>query len=200
MAVTVWAMRQDRPLTEEETQRLTALLPPARRERLERQRVRAKREEALCAYGLLTLALRRQYGLRELPPICQTEKGKPLFCDPRTVFFSLSHTEGAVLAAVADRNVGADVEKIRPVGRKLQEQLGADTAEDFFRCWVRREARSKRTGEGIASMLREEPPPGPGEFCFALELFEGYAACVAAEEPQPPRVQTVSQEELLREL
>ena len=198
MAVTVWAMRLERPLTEAETRRLTALLPPARRERLERQQVRAKREEALCAYGLLTLALRRQYGLRELPPIYQTEKGKPLFFEPQYIFFSISHTEGAVLAAVAEGSVGADIEKVRPVGRKLQEQMGAETAEAFFRCWVRREARSKRSGEGIASMLREEPPLERGETCFALSLFEGYEACVAAEEP--PCVKTVSQEELLREL
>jgi len=198
VAVTVWATRLCRPLTENETERLTAILPPARRERLGRQRVRAKREEALCAYGLLRYALREQFGLSEISSVYLTEKGRPLFSDFPHLFFSVSHTEGAVLAAVAECPVGVDIERIRPVGQRMLQLGETDTPEAFFRDWVRREARGKRTGEGIGPMMRQEPPAAEGEYCHELAVFSGYAACAAAEEAQLPRVRLVPLEDLLR--
>jgi len=197
MAVTIWALRLCRPLTEDETKRLTALLPPARRKRLERQQVRAKREETLCAYGLLRYALREQFGWDEIPSVYLTEKGCPLFSDFPHLFFSISHTEGAVLAAVAERPVGVDIERIRPVGQRMLELTEADTPEAFFRSWVRREARGKRTGEGIGPMMRREPPFAEEEYCHALAVFSGYVACAATEDAQLPRVWTVPLEDLL---
>ena len=58
MAIKLWAAELERPLTAEETERLTALLPPGRRERLLRVKDPARRREPLCAYLLLRLALR----------------------------------------------------------------------------------------------------------------------------------------------
>lgn len=200
MAVTVWATRLCRPLTEDEAERLTAILPPARRERLGRQRVREKREEALCAYGLLRYGLRERFGWNEIPSVYLTEKGRPLFSDFPDLFFSVSHTEGAVLAAAAEHPVGVDIERIRPVGQRTLRLAETDTPEVFFRSWVRREARSKRTGEGIGPLMRREPPAAEGEYCHELAVFSGYAACAAAEEPQPPRVRVVPLEELLRSI
>lgn len=199
MAVTVWAARLDRPLTEEETGALLPLLPPERRERLERQKLRAKREEALCAYALLRFALRERFGWQEIPSVYLTEKGKPLFSDFPNIFFSLSHTEGAVLAAVADHPVGADIERIRPVGERMLKLAETDVPELFFKSWVRREARGKRGGDGIGPMLRREPPLAPEEACFALELFPEYAAGVSVEgEAQMPQVRIVSLEAILK--
>ena len=54
------------------------------------------------------------------------------------------------------------------------------TEEEFFRCWVRREARTKRSGDGIATMMRSETPLWYGETYYEIETFPGYAAGVAA--------------------
>ena len=48
MAVELWAMQLERPLTAEETEVLTALLPSGRRARLERIRDAARRQEPLA--------------------------------------------------------------------------------------------------------------------------------------------------------
>ena len=196
MPIGLWAVRLDRPLTEEETRGLLALLPAERRERLLHASVK-KREEPLCAYGVLRLALNRTYAWQTLPQMARTERGKPYFLELPNVHFSLSHTEGAVLAGISDRPLGVDIERIRPVSHLLLDSMEKGR-EDFFSVWVRREARSKRTGIGMGAMLREEPPMEEGEGYIALEIFPGYAAGVSAQATDlPGTLRVCSLEELI---
>ena len=141
MPIGLWAVRLDRPLTEEETAELMSLLPAERRERLLRTGLE-KRREPLCVYGVLRLALCRTYGWQTLPQMVCTDRGKPYFPEFSGVHFSLSHTEGAVLAGVADEPIGVDIERIRPVSRRLMERMPSGTEDDFFRIWVRRVSTS----------------------------------------------------------
>ena len=68
MPIGLWAARLERPLTGEETEGLTNLLPPGRRERLLRVKDPARRREPLCAYLLLRLALGRSSGYCPFSP------------------------------------------------------------------------------------------------------------------------------------
>lgn len=180
MSVTVWATRLERPLTEKEAAALLRLLPVQRRERLLRGKQPERRREPLCAYFMLRCAVLERYRWAELPEIAIESTGKPWFPDHPEVCFNLSHTGGAVLTGVADGPVGVDIERMRRVKPQMMRRLQAETEEEFFRRWVRLEARSKRSGAGVAAMLDGEPPPQPGEFYQELELFPGYAAGVAA--------------------
>lgn len=121
--------------------------------------------------------------LQELPPLALTEQGKPYFPDVPAVHFSLSHTNGAVLAALSAAPVGVDVERLRPVGTRIMHRL-ADTQDPtaFFDHWVRREALTKQNGMGVGASLHREPAAQAGVRCQALDLFPGYAAAVASEE------------------
>lgn len=189
--MTLWACRITRPLTEAEEAHLTALLPPERRARLARTRSEARRREALCAYAALLCALRERFGWRALPEVTRSAAGKPGFADYPDVHFSLSHTAGAVLVGVDCRPIGVDIEAIRPMRRAAMVALtGEETEEAFFRCWVRREARVKRTGTGAS--LRRELPETAGERCCYVETFPGFAACAAltggAGEPEVRRL------------
>lgn len=197
--VTLWTARLDRPLTGEEESLLLTRLPPERRQRLERVRQTEQRREPLCTYALLGWALRETLGWEKLPPVILTERGKPYFPDFPQVQFSLSHTDGAVLAGVSDRAIGVDIERIRPVGERLRRRVAGDAGEEaFFRLWVRREARAKRSGDGIGAMHRPEPPLEAGEFYHALETFPGCAAGVACgEEAHPGKPREVRLEDLI---
>lgn len=187
MPIALWAARLERPLTERETAMLLDMLPPERRERILRLKQPEKRREPLCAYLILRLALREQYQWREFPEICLSPRGKPCFPEHPEVHFNLGHTSGAVLVGLSDRPLGVDIEKIRPVSRRAMGALaGAVTEEDFFRSWVRREARAKCSGDGIGPTLRAEALPEPGEFYHPLDTFSGYAAGVAARSPDMP--------------
>ena len=141
MPIQVWLARMERPLTEQEYGDMMALLPDARRERLEKL-PKEKHQEVLCAYLLLRMALWEQRGWRDLPRIGVDELGKPFFPDHPDTHFSLSHTAGAAAAALADTPVGVDIERVRPVSVRAMERIaGVRTEAAFFRSWVRREAR-----------------------------------------------------------
>ena len=179
MAIDLWAVRLERGLTDRETELLMGLLPPERRERLLRLRPEEKRREPLCAYLTLCMAL------------ALTELGKPYFPEHPDVHFNISHTTGAVLVGVSGEPVGVDIEKIRPVSRRAMQRLAAaSTEKEFFQSWVRREARSKRSGAGISTMMRSESPLQYGEYYCELDVFDGYVAGVATrskELPEPVR-------------
>ena len=180
MPIELWAVRLERSVTERETDTMLALLPAERRERLLRQRKPEKRREPLCAYLMLRHALWEQYHWRELPPICCTSLGKPYFPDYPQVQFNISHTTGAVLVGLSDEPIGVDIEHIRPVSQRTMRRLAdAVTEKAFFQCWVRREARVKRAGNGIGVMLESETPLQQGEHFYFLDTFPGYVAGVA---------------------
>ena len=188
MSIELWAARLERPLTERETEAMLPLLPPERQERLLRIKQSEKRREPLCAYLILRHALWEQYRWRELPPIRLTSLGKPYFPDFPEVHFNLSHTTGAVLVALSGEPVGVDIEHIRPVSERAMRRLADVTTERaFLQSWVRREARVKRTGSGIVTMMRTEAPLNRGEFYYEVDAFHGYAAGVAAGQPEPPQ-------------
>lgn len=191
------AVRLERSLTAEEEAVLLPLMPAERRERLLRVKQPERRGEPLCAYALLGLALSERYGWRTLPELAVTERGRPFFPGAPEVHFSLSHTGGAALAAVSDRPVGVDVERLRPVrAAALRRTEGAASETEFFQSWVRREARCKLRGVGVGTMLHGEPPFAPEERYRELELFPGYVAGMAVLDPAPvvsARVVTVAE-------
>lgn len=93
--------------------------------------------------------------------------GKPFFADPmlKGLYFSLSHTKGIAVCAVADKEVGCDIEW--PGARKMDsekaikiakryfapeeyEMLLSDPVGSFFPIWTKKEAYVKWTGGGFA--------------------------------------------------
>lgn len=189
MSIELWAARLERELTEAETASMMAMLPAERRERLLRVKQKERWREPLCAYMILCHALWEQYAWRELPPMAYSSLGKPYFPDFPEVSFNLSHTRGAVLVGLSDEPIGVDIERIRPVGQKAMQRLANVTSERaFFQSWVRREARTKRTGDGIGTMLESETPMQTGEHFYELETFPGYVAGVATRSSAVPGV------------
>ncbi len=92
--------------------------------------------------------------------------GKP-YLKNSDLFFSISHTEGAVAAAFSEgEEVGIDVErKSRRVSKGIysrvlseEEQKSVKNSEDFLKMWVQKEAFLKRLGIGITRDLRTISP------------------------------------------
>ena len=186
MAIDLWAARLERPLTEQETERILRILPPNRRERLMKLQQEEKRREPLCAYLILCLALWELYQWKGFPEMAENAMGKPYFPEHPAVHFNISHTTGAVLVGVSDQPIGVDIEKIRPVSQRAMRRLAdVSTERAFFQNWVRREARTKRSGNGIGTMMRSETPLQQGEFYYELDTFPGYVAGVATRDKSP---------------
>jgi 4'-phosphopantetheinyl transferase len=94
--------------------------------------------------------------------------GKPTIAKPNSrpgVSFNLSHSHGLAVVAIArEREVGIDVELIRPdfAGEEIAKRYFSGTevaelnalpaqrrVEGFFLCWTRREAYIKARGDGL---------------------------------------------------
>lgn len=92
--------------------------------------------------------------------ICRGEFGKPYLCSSE-MYFNLSHCGEVNVCAVAEGEVGVDVQKICWKPRVLkracsaEEATGIRTAEDFTRMWVLKESFVKCDGRGLAYGLKK---------------------------------------------
>ncbi|HEY5815793.1 MAG TPA: hypothetical protein VIS95_05575 [Solirubrobacterales bacterium] len=103
--------------------------------------------------------------------------GKPALADhSRGPRFNLSHSADLALIAVADREVGVDVERIRP-----------RRSTDFYEGWARHEATVKCLGTGLSG---RKPIPEPAVAVRMLDVEVGFVAAlaVAGEEVPPVRL------------
>lgn len=149
-------------LTEEKRRRLACM--PEKSRRL-----------SLCGDGLAREMLGEVLHIApERVVFTYTETGKP---QTPGAFFSVSHSGDVVACAVSDREVGLDVEAIRPVPPRL-----ADVAPgvEFWLFWTRREAAIKCRG-GTLGQWKEETVED-GLIFTPIEAPEGYAAAVCEKE------------------
>lgn len=151
------------------------------------------KERHVCAHGALRRILARYCGLApaairfRLGP-----KGKPYLDPAAGVSFNLTHSGGLAMAAVArGREIGVDVECIRPIAeahdiaRRMFPAAEAETLaalappeleRAFFRCWTRHEAHLKAAGGGL-----DDRPALDGWSIAELDPGPGYAAALAIE-------------------
>ncbi|GGM15633.1 hypothetical protein GCM10010129_69820 [Streptomyces fumigatiscleroticus] len=199
-------------LDEDERRRAAALRRPA------------ERALYVAAHGALRRVLGTYLGLpaasvplTRLPcPGCGGPHGRPAVAGPAgaDLHFSLSHSGGLALLALARVPVGVDVERVpgpalaEDAARSLHPAERAELARvspgsrpgAFARCWTRKEACLKATGEGLsAAALRERylgtgPRPAglPGWTVTDVVVPAGWAAaCVVrglVSGPAAPRV------------
>jgi len=148
-------------------------LPAEERERAEQ----FLREGVARRWVAARWALRRVLGdyLEVVPAEVRLEigeYGKPRLPRGSGPQFNLSHSEGLALVAVADRDVGVDVERIRP-----------KRPADFYAEWARHEAQLKCLGTGLGgSTFRSSTSEVPDRKLASvqnLDVAPGYAAAVA---------------------
>ena len=127
-----------------------------------------------AAWGLLYRMLKELYGIApELEVFCRSRNGKPMLSGHPEVYFSLSHTENAVVCVTALHPVGVDCEKkTRPVSDRIRNRMlngFAGTDAEAICLWTCLESRVKLNGTSVFA------PGFPYE-----ELFDG--SCVFTHE------------------
>jgi 4'-phosphopantetheinyl transferase len=168
------------------------LLPADERERAAGMRLARVRGRWIAARRALRLVLSRY--LDEDPAKIELRlgsRGKPELAAPASPLrFNLSHSGGLALVAVAlDREVGVDVEAIKPRRRMTElarRALSVEAAEAvraaspeaqaviFHDAWVQREAIAKCLGVGLGAPLPADPVA-----VTSLDAGHGYAAAIA---------------------
>ena len=180
-----------------ELEQARSVLSARERERAARFLRDEDRARFIAARAMLRHALARELGV----PPAQLEfvyggHGKPALAAPfgdGGLRFNLSHSAGRALLAFAyGRELGVDLEKVRPVrfGAKIarrffteEEQRALDglTAaawdEGFFRCWTRKEAFIKAVGDGLSYPLKSfSVPMGPAAMDEDVRVHGAQAA------------------------
>jgi 4'-phosphopantetheinyl transferase len=132
-----------------------------------------------------------QYGMDPAALMIDADaRGKPFLAGHPDFHFSVSHTAGLLVIAVADREVGVDAEKMRPVRRKIADRFFTPhecdcitSEESFFTVWTRKEAYLKYTGTGIRVPLASfDVMDGSLPVRIDSFVWEGYViSCCTAE-------------------
>ncbi|MBR1001967.1 MULTISPECIES: 4'-phosphopantetheinyl transferase superfamily protein [Bradyrhizobium] len=154
----------------------TALLSDAELQRASQFHFAGDRTRYVHVHACLRLILARYLGRRPREiSYRMNARGKPELGDGAGLLhFNLSHTDDLALVALADREIGIDIEALRPfedamdlAGRFFCEQEAAEVrraapaerAEIFLRLWTRKEAVLKALGLGIGDGLDQVRVP-----------------------------------------
>ncbi|MGD0988212.1 MAG: 4'-phosphopantetheinyl transferase superfamily protein [Candidatus Sulfotelmatobacter sp.] len=171
--VQLWRADLDAICTEES--RWQRVLSPDEQKRASRFHFPGDRQRFAAARALLRIILAGYLNVEPLSVnFCYSAKEKPSLAPSHAasnITFNLSHSGGIALYAFARRlELGVDVEKIgrdfdvEGIARRFfsaheQEQLAelpaAERDEAFFRCWTRKEAYIKATGDGLSLPLSQ---------------------------------------------
>jgi 4'-phosphopantetheinyl transferase len=191
--------------------RLEATLNPEEKSRAARFHFSRDRDSFVASHGILhellglyskrpATEIEFRYGPQDKPAL-RTNDGESPIC------FNLSHSHGlAVYAFSRDREVGIDVEMIRPdfAGDEIAERYFSGMeltelralppelrAEGFFLCWTRKEAYVKAHGAGLqiplASFSVSLTPGQPDK----LESSDGFRWSLHSFQPAPRYVGAV---------
>lgn len=146
---------------------LAALLGQAERQRAARFAVDSLARRYRAAHGALRLLVEAEFGV----PAARQDytvgaHGKPFLPHVPYIRSNISYSAGRALVAISgERDIGVDIEKVRPIGDALdvaelyytareREQMGACPVAEidraFLTVWVRKEACSKAISKGLA--------------------------------------------------
>lgn len=193
----------------------TRFLPFLSEDRLERAQVAkspAVRSRTIFSYALLRLALAENFGINEAPEFGYEPLGKPFLTAFPNARFSISHAENAVLCAVSEQPVGADIQDIRALKAdvshkictpvELEKLSGTDDKNrDICRLWCLKESFGKLTGKGFSEgftqidtqkLLSEKK-------AFLAERY-GFFISACTSSPEEAYLRQVSEQELISEL
>lgn len=167
-----------------------------RRKKIEKIKNENSKKLSLGAELVLYYALKKHRPDMALPPdIKVSPTGKP-YIDG--VYFSLSHSHDYAACAVAECDVGLDIEKINKeqnlaVGKKFltDDELKLLTADNFFDFWTKKESFIKLNGF--------DRSPGPKTFSVLSGNFysfteNGYYITAASEKPDTAVVNIITLE------
>ena len=169
-------------------------LPDEKKEKLLRYRFEIDRKIGIYSQILIRCLICRVSGLKYRDiQINEGPTGKPyLACDP-SYEFNISHTRNAVAAALSDKPIGVDIERIREIDINIAKSVFSDkelnwlqdASKDqnrrFFDIWTKKEALVKYHGIGLSGDLKSYDVTGPlpGEEIFTAGL-NGYSISVCS--------------------
>lgn len=175
MSVTDWYKYNIRQMTDAEYAKWFSLLSVEKQERVNAFRFYEDKKRTVAGEMLVRKAVAERFGIQpESISFFTLSNGKP-YVENLPVYFNISHSEDLVVCAVADEEIGIDIERVKSVNLKVckkffnddekkyvfgklpeDEDYGKEVTEDvcrrFFEVWTYKEACVKFTGNGLSDL------------------------------------------------
>lgn len=160
--------------SDQEYRKYYKLASEERKKSIDRMKIENDKRRSILGEMLARKGISEIRGLPEEEiEFARTEKGKP-FCKNSDIFFSISHSKDCVACAIDEKNIGIDVEYIRPVEMRVTRIACTDSdrkyifgrsdidtekieptdeiLKRFFTVWTAKEAYFKFLGTGIEGL------------------------------------------------
>lgn len=132
-----------------------------------------------------------------VPDEAKGKNDKPYFPSRPDVRFSLSHSDNYAVLAMGETEIGCDIEKVRDINYKPianrwfsgGEIDAADSVENYFSVWTKKEAYLKLTADGLAGIKKFDVTK-PLEFdgkpvvLTSIDFLPGFKGAIAAAEQE----------------
>jgi len=144
-------------------------MPHSRQEKCARYRHDSDKEACIVTYLLLLKGLWEHYGVESAGEFYYSRHGKPYLRDHPHIFFSLSHCKHGAACALADVEIGVDIQDVRPFDIRLARRVcsegemrklsaSKDPAKLFCRLWAEKESYAKAEGASVVPFFRKDLP------------------------------------------
>lgn len=157
----IYIINTKKPLNEYEFKYFLKFVQAGKKERILRQIKKQNSDNMLIGEILAKISVKKAFGVDiASQSFSYTEKKKPYLKNFPNVHFNISHSEGYAVCAVADRQVGTDIQKIKKYNPKTAKKIctkeelkkiesSSDKDGEFTKIWTKKEAFLKMSGEGI---------------------------------------------------
>lgn len=132
------------------------------------------KKRTLLASLMLEEVLKEEYGIDYDYTIEYKENGKPYIKELPELYFNISHSEDLVMVALADEEIGVDIQVEKELSDALKAKILApgEECDNPIRTWCAKESFIKYTGRGIAEDMRT----------FACDYYSGKIVGLNGEE------------------
>ena len=137
----------------------------------------------LASYLLLWFALKQNNIIKNPPSFKYGANNKPYIAQNKNIFFNISHTSGCIICAISDDEIGADVEKIRPINLNISRKICTPSEQKLFnqssnksnfllKIWTKKESYVKmKSGSIFSDYSKTDTTTLSNIYCFNHKNF-----------------------------
>lgn len=149
-------------IAEEELVRAYNAMSDSRKEYVDRFKVASAKKARIVADSTARNAIASESGINpENIEFDKSSKGKP-FAVNAQIRFSVSHSADIVICATSEKEIGADIEKIREIRFETAKRFASaeeleyikQNKENYFKIWTLKEAYFKCIGTGLSADIK----------------------------------------------
>lgn len=160
-----WYKTNINEITNEQYEKYLSMLCGARRARIERKAHREDRIRSVAADMLVRRAVSDIYAVDGQDVVILEDKFGAPYIEGINAHISISHSGDYAACALSDKPIGIDIEKIRPISRRVAErtfsageleylgsgeELCGEALVRFYEIWTAKEAYAKMKGKGMS--------------------------------------------------